>query len=91
MCFQITKNKTSCLIVDVQKILEFMPVTNLKPDTEDAEDETKLLANYYSKKKFRQVGIFQSNELVFCISLLKFDFDFRLSCLRLLCLLLLND
>jgi hypothetical protein len=33
-----------------------MPVTNLKPDTEDAEDEIKLLANYNSKKKYRQVG-----------------------------------
>lgn len=40
---------------DVQKILEYMPVTNLKPDNEDAEDESKLLANYYSKKKYRQV------------------------------------
>ncbi|CAB0003615.1 unnamed protein product [Nesidiocoris tenuis] len=40
---------------DVQKILDFMPVTNLKPDNEDAEDEAKLLANYHSKKKFRQV------------------------------------
>lgn len=38
-----------------------MPVTNLKPDTEDAEDEAKLLANYYSKKKYRQVRIFVSN------------------------------
>lgn len=42
---------------DVQKILEYMPVTNLKPDNEDAEDESKLLANYYSKKKYRQVNI----------------------------------
>ncbi|XP_039300703.1 probable ATP-dependent RNA helicase DDX23, partial [Nilaparvata lugens] len=40
---------------DVQKILDYMPVTNLKPDNEDAEDEAKLLANYNSKKKFRQV------------------------------------
>lgn len=43
---------------DVQKILEYMPVTNLKPDNEDAEDESKLLANYYSKKKFRQTVMF---------------------------------
>ena len=35
-----------------------MPVTNLKPDTEDAEDEIKLLANYNSKKKYRQVGAY---------------------------------
>ncbi|RZF46492.1 hypothetical protein LSTR_LSTR014617 [Laodelphax striatellus] len=39
---------------DVQKILDYMPVTNLKPDNEDAEDEAKLLANYNSKKKYRQ-------------------------------------
>ncbi|XP_026684095.1 probable ATP-dependent RNA helicase DDX23 [Diaphorina citri] len=43
---------------DVQKILEYMPVTNLKPDTEDAEDENKLLANYNSKKKYRQTVMF---------------------------------
>ena len=40
---------------DVQKILEYMPVTNLKPDTEEAEDDKFLLANYNSKKKYRQV------------------------------------
>lgn len=40
---------------DVQKILEYMPVTNLKPDNEDAENEEKLLANYNTKKKYRQV------------------------------------
>ncbi|KAG8321570.1 DEAD (Asp-Glu-Ala-Asp) box polypeptide 23 [Homalodisca vitripennis] len=43
---------------DVQKILDFMPVTNLKPDNEDAEDEAKLLANYNSKKKYRQTVMF---------------------------------
>ena len=42
---------------DVQKILEFLPVSNQKPDTEDAEDETKLLANFATKKKFRQVNV----------------------------------
>lgn len=41
---------------DVNRILEFIPVTNLKPDTEDAEDETKLMENFTSKKKFRQVN-----------------------------------
>jgi ATP-dependent RNA helicase DDX23/PRP28 len=45
-------------VADVQKILDYMPVTNLKPDTEDAEDEIKLLANYNSKKKYRQVGTY---------------------------------
>lgn len=42
----------------MQKILDYMPVSNLKPDNEDAEDETKLLANYNTKKKYRQVGEF---------------------------------
>lgn len=43
---------------DVQKILDHMPVTNLKPDTEDAEDEEKLIANFKSKNKFRQTVMF---------------------------------
>lgn len=38
-----------------------MPVTNLKPDNEDAENEEKLLANYNTKKKYRQV----KNNLIF--------------------------
>lgn len=40
---------------DVKKILDFMPVTNQKPDTDDAEDEKILMSNFYSKNKFRQV------------------------------------
>lgn len=52
---------------DVQKILEYMPVTNLKPDNEDAEDESKLLANYYSKKKYRQVNIYFHSEIMLVI------------------------
>lgn len=43
---------------DVQKILEFMPVTNLKPDNDDAEDADKLMQNFYSKKKYRQTVMF---------------------------------
>ncbi|CAH1118034.1 unnamed protein product [Phaedon cochleariae] len=43
---------------DVQKILEYMPVSNLKPDSEEAEDSKVLLANYNSKKKFRQTVMF---------------------------------
>ncbi|XP_056648050.1 probable ATP-dependent RNA helicase DDX23 [Diorhabda sublineata] len=43
---------------DVQKILEYMPVTNLKPDSEEAEDSRVLLANYNSKKKYRQTVMF---------------------------------
>lgn len=40
---------------EVQKILDHMPVTNQKPDTDEAEDEVKLLANFNSKHKYRQV------------------------------------
>ncbi|XP_015916717.1 probable ATP-dependent RNA helicase DDX23 [Parasteatoda tepidariorum] len=43
---------------DVQKILEYMPVTNQKPDTDEAEDEKILLANFNSKNKFRQTVMF---------------------------------
>ena len=39
---------------DVQKILEFLPVSNLKPDSEEAEDTRVLMANFASKKKYRQ-------------------------------------
>lgn len=42
---------------DVQKILEHMPVSNQKPDTDEAEDPEKMLANFESgKHKYRQVG-----------------------------------
>ena len=64
---------------DVQKILEFLPVTNMKvllavaygrptlncpspspqPDTEDAEDPTKMLQNMESSKhRYRQTVMF---------------------------------
>ena len=44
---------------DVQKILEYLPVTNQKPDTEDAEDPDKMKANMESSKhKFRQTVMF---------------------------------
>ncbi|XP_066143482.1 probable ATP-dependent RNA helicase DDX23 [Euwallacea fornicatus] len=43
---------------DVQKILEYMPVSNLKPDNDDAEDSKILLANYNSRKKYRQTVMF---------------------------------
>ncbi|XP_054713320.1 probable ATP-dependent RNA helicase DDX23 [Uloborus diversus] len=43
---------------DVQKILEYMPVTNQKPDTDEAEDEKILLANFNSKNKYRQTVMF---------------------------------
>lgn len=43
---------------DVQKILDHMPVTNAKPDTDDAENEAALLANFKSKNKYRQTVMF---------------------------------
>ncbi|XP_072029188.1 probable ATP-dependent RNA helicase DDX23 isoform X2 [Amphiura filiformis] len=43
---------------DVQKILEYLPVTNMKPDTEEAESADLLLTNFATKKKFRQTVMF---------------------------------
>ena len=43
---------------DVQKILDFMPVTNLKPDTDEAEDEGNLIENLKTKNKYRQTVMF---------------------------------
>lgn len=43
---------------EVQKILEYLPVTNMKPDTDDAEDNEKMLANFNSTQKFRQTVMF---------------------------------
>nr|XP_006814070.1 PREDICTED: probable ATP-dependent RNA helicase DDX23-like [Saccoglossus kowalevskii] len=43
---------------DVQHILEYLPVSNQKPDTDDAEDHDKLLANFASKHKYRQTVMF---------------------------------
>ncbi|XP_003367714.1 Pre-mRNA-splicing ATP-dependent RNA helicase PRP28 [Trichinella spiralis] len=48
----------------VQNILSYMPVTNLKPDTEEAEDEKALLNNFYSKKKFRQTVMFTGYDVI---------------------------
>ena len=39
---------------EVQKVLDHMPVTNMKPDTEYAEDVTALQENFKLKNKFRQ-------------------------------------
>ena len=41
---------------DVQKILMNLPVSNMKPDTDEAEDETILKLNFASKDKYRQVN-----------------------------------
>ncbi|XP_061760569.1 probable ATP-dependent RNA helicase DDX23 [Nerophis ophidion] len=44
---------------DVQKILEYIPVTNQKPDTEEAEDPEKMKMNFDSgKHKYRQTVMF---------------------------------
>jgi hypothetical protein len=43
---------------DVNRILEFIPVTNLKPDTDIAEDEQAMTANFFKKNKYRQVRNF---------------------------------
>ena len=40
---------------EVRKILDYLPVTNEKPDTEDAEDDTAMLQNFNTKQKYRQV------------------------------------
>uniref|UniRef100_A0A1I7YIJ0 Helicase C-terminal domain-containing protein n=1 Tax=Steinernema glaseri TaxID=37863 RepID=A0A1I7YIJ0_9BILA len=43
---------------EVQKVLEYIPVTNLKPDTEEAENENMLMENFFTKKKYRQTVMF---------------------------------
>lgn len=44
---------------EVKKILEFLPVTNQKPDSDEAEDPEKMLANMESSKhKYRQTVMF---------------------------------
>lgn len=54
---------------DVQKILEYIPVTNQKPDTEEAEDPEKMIMNFESgKHKYRQVC---SHELIHAYTPLK--------------------
>lgn len=41
---------------EVQKILNFLPVSNFKPDTELAENVEILQENFLSKHKYRQVS-----------------------------------
>ena len=44
---------------EVKKILEYLPVSNMKPDTEEAEDPEKMLLNIESSQhKFRQTVMF---------------------------------
>ena len=52
---------------EVQKVLDHMPVTNMKPDTEYAEDVDALQENFKLKNKFRQTvrNIMICSELMF--------------------------
>ncbi|KAH9518403.1 DEAD (Asp-Glu-Ala-Asp) box polypeptide 23 [Bulinus truncatus] len=43
---------------EVRKILDYLPVTNEKPDTEEAEDDAFTLKNFNTKKKYRQTVMF---------------------------------
>eukprot|EP00051_Salpingoeca_urceolata_P027711 m.482896 g.482896 ORF g.482896 m.482896 type:complete len:840 (-) comp22710_c0_seq1:50-2569(-) len=43
---------------EVQRILEYLPVTNVKPDTDEAEDMSSLRENMQNKAKFRQTVLF---------------------------------
>lgn len=40
----------------LQAVLDYLPLTNLKPDTEEAEDIEKLKINLGSREKYRQVN-----------------------------------
>lgn len=66
---------------DVQRILEFLPVTNLKPDTEDAENPDVIAQNFNAQEKYRQVCaliFFFLFFFYFCICLLFFSIIFIL-------------
>uniref|UniRef100_A0A6G3MFG9 Putative ATP-dependent RNA helicase DDX23 (Trinotate prediction) n=1 Tax=Henneguya salminicola TaxID=69463 RepID=A0A6G3MFG9_HENSL len=43
---------------DVQKILEYLPVSNIKPDNEDAEDPDKIMVNMGTRDRYRQTVMF---------------------------------
>merc|ERR1719391_1402157 len=43
---------------DMQRILEHMPTTNQKPDTDIAEDNSVLAQNFRTKNKYRQTVMF---------------------------------
>lgn len=42
----------------VNNILSYLPVTNQKPDTDEAEQGDALLANFSTKLKYRQTVMF---------------------------------
>lgn len=43
---------------DVQKVLEYMPATNLKPDTEEFDNEEALMKGFATREKYRQTVMF---------------------------------
>ncbi|KAL1916703.1 uncharacterized protein VTP21DRAFT_5407 [Calcarisporiella thermophila] len=45
---------------DVNFILDALPVSNIKPDTEDAEDAAKMSAKLIGGRKFRQTTMFSA-------------------------------
>uniref|UniRef100_A0A674ERS2 RNA helicase n=1 Tax=Salmo trutta TaxID=8032 RepID=A0A674ERS2_SALTR len=62
-CTYVVLDEADCMIdmgfePDVQKILEYIPVTNQKPDTDEAEDPEKMKMNLeMGKHKYRQTVI----------------------------------
>lgn len=45
---------------ELVKILDYLPVTNAKPEGDEAEDPTYLLANMQTKMKYRQTVLFSA-------------------------------
>ncbi|CAD6193000.1 unnamed protein product [Caenorhabditis auriculariae] len=43
---------------DVQKVLEYLPATNLKPDTEEFDNEDALMRSFSTREKYRQTVMF---------------------------------
>ena len=43
---------------EILQILGHIPVSNLKPDTDDAERNETLMANFFSREKYRQTVMF---------------------------------
>ena len=52
---------------DVQRILDFLPVTNIKPDTDEAEDPDVIAQNLSAQDKYRQVCVLQFYHAVFFV------------------------
>lgn len=45
---------------DLQQILDSLPVTNLKPDNDFAEDADEMLANFLTRNRYRQTFMFSA-------------------------------